>query len=185
MLLIIGIMIGYVSSSAVTLLNFFATDEGVKSYVVWGMGSFGGVSMRMMPVFAGVTLVSLFCAVLLIKPLNALMLGERYAENLGINVVRVRNMLLIVTGLLTAVVTAFCGPIAFIGLAVPHVARMLLTTDNHRTLLPATMLMGSVTALVCNLLCVLPGENGVIPLNAVTPLLGAPVIIYVILKFRG
>lgn len=185
MLLIVGIMIGYVSSSAVTLLNFFATDEGVKSYVVWGMGSFSGVSLRMMPAFAGVTLVALFCAILLIKPLNALMLGERYAENLGINVVRVRNWLLIVTGLLTAVVTAFCGPIAFIGLAVPHVARMLLTTDNHRILLPATILMGSLTALVCNLLCVLPGEAGVIPLNAVTPLLGAPVIIYVILKFRS
>ena len=185
MLLIVGIMIGYVSSSAVTLLNFFATDEGVKSYVVWGMGSFGGVSMRMMPAYASITLLALFCALLLIKPLNALMLGERYAENLGVNVVRVRNWLLIVTGMLTAVVTAFCGPISFIGLAVPHVARMLLTTDNHRTLLPATILMGSVTALVCNLLCVLPGENGVIPLNAVTPLLGAPVIIYVILKFRG
>jgi iron complex transport system permease protein len=184
MLLIVGIMIGYVSSSAVTLLNFFATDEGVKSYVVWGMGSFGGVSMRMMPAFASITLLALFCALLLIKPLNALMLGERYAENLGVNVVRVRNWLLVVTGLLTAVVTAFCGPISFIGLAVPHVARLLLTTDNHRTLLPATILMGSVTALVCNLLCVLPGENGVIPLNAVTPLLGAPVIIYVILKLR-
>ena len=185
MLLIVGIMIGYVSSSAVTLLNFFATDEGVKSYVVWGMGSFSGVSMRMMPTFAIITLLALFCALLLIKPLNALMLGERYAENLGINVVRVRNWLLIVTGMLTAVVTAFCGPISFIGLAVPHVARMLLTTDNHRTLLPATILMGSVTSLVCNLLCVLPGESGVIPLNAVTPLLGAPVIIYVILKHRG
>ena len=185
MLLIVGIMIGYVSSSAVTLLNFFATDEGVKSYVVWGMGSFGSVSMHMMPAFASITLLSLLCALLLIKPLNALLLGERYAENLGINVVRVRNWLLVVTGLLTAVVTAFCGPIAFIGLAVPHVARMLLTTDNHRTLLPATILMGSITALVCNLLCVIPGEGGVIPLNAVTPLLGAPVIIYVILKHRS
>jgi iron complex transport system permease protein len=185
MLLIVGIMIGYVSSSAVTLLNFFATDEGVKSYMVWGMGSFGGVSMRMMPAYAVVTLLALFCALLLIKPLNALMLGERYAENLGVNVVRVRNWLLIVTGLLTAVVTAFCGPISFIGLAVPHVARLLLTTDNHRTLLPATILMGSVTALVCNLLCVIPGEGGVIPLNAVTPLLGAPVIIYVIMKHKG
>ena len=185
MLLIVGIMIGYVSSSAVTLLNFFATDEGVKSYMVWGMGSFGGVSMRMMPAYAVVTLLALFCALLLIKPLNALMLGERYAENLGVNVVRVRNWLLIVTGLLTAVVTAFCGPISFIGLAVPHVARLLLTTDNHRTLLPATILMGSVTALVCNLLCVIPGEGGVIPLNAVTPLLGAPIIIYVIMKHKG
>ncbi len=182
MLLIIGIMIGYISNSAISLLNFFATDEGVKSYMVWGMGSFGGVSMRMMPVFASVSLMGLFGSVLLIKPLNALMLGDRYAENLGVNIVRVRNWLLIVTGLLTAIVTAFCGPVAFIGLAVPHIARLLLRTDNHRSLLPATILSGSIVALGCSLCCVLPGDSGVIPLNAVTPLVGAPVIIYVIIK---
>ena len=184
MLLIIGIMIGYISNSAISLLNFFATDEGVKSYMVWGMGSFGGVSMANMPVFAIVTLAGLFGALLLIKPLNALMLGDRYAENLGVNIMRVRNWLLIVTGLLTAITTAFCGPVAFIGLAVPHMARLLLTTDNHRQLLPATLLCGSVVALVCNLICYLPGESGVIPLNAVTPLIGAPVIIYVIVRRR-
>ena len=184
MLLIIGIMIGYISNSAISLLNFFATDEGVKSYMVWGMGSFGGVSMANMPVFAIVTLAGLFGALLLIKPLNALMLGDRYAENLGVNIMRVRNWLLIVTGLLTAITTAFCGPVAFIGLAVPHIARLLLTTDNHRRLLPATLLCGSVVALVCNLICYLPGESGVIPLNAVTPLIGAPVIIYVIARKR-
>lgn len=182
MLLIIGIMIGYISNSAISLLNFFATDEGVKSYMVWGMGSFGGVSMRMMPLFAVTTIFGLIAALLLIKPLNALMLGDRYAENLGINILRVRNWLLIVTGLLTAIVTAFCGPVAFIGLAVPHITRLLLHTDNHRSLLPATILMGGVVALACNLLCVLPGESGVIPLNAVTPLIGAPVIIYVIAR---
>jgi iron complex transport system permease protein len=183
MLLIIGIMIGYISNSAISLLNFFATDEGVKSYMVWGMGSFGGVSMKMLPTFSCITLLCLVGSLMLIKPLNALLLGDRYAENLGINLLRVRNWLLVVTGLLTAVVTAFCGPVAFIGLAVPHIARLLLQTDNHRSLLPATILMGSVVALVCNLLCVLPGESGVIPLNAVTPLIGAPVIIYVIAKF--
>ncbi len=181
MLLIIGIMIGYISNSAISLLNFFATDEGVKSYMVWGLGSFGGVSMANMPVFVGVSLFGLLGALLLIKPLNALLLGDRYAENLGVNIVAVRNWLLVVTGLLTAVTTAFCGPVAFIGLAVPHMARLLLTTDNHRQLLPATMLCGAVVALVCNLLCFLPGNGGVIPLNAVTPLIGAPVIIYVIL----
>ena len=181
MLLIIGIMIGYISNSAISLLNFFATDEGVKSYMVWGLGSFGGVSMANMPVFVGVSLFGLSGALLLIKPLNALLLGDRYAENLGVNIVAVRNWLLVVTGLLTAVTTAFCGPVAFIGLAVPHMARLLLTTDNHRQLLPATMLCGAVVALVCNLLCFLPGNGGVIPLNAVTPLIGAPVIIYVIL----
>ena len=181
MLLIIGIMIGYISNSAISLLNFFATDEGVKSYMVWGLGSFGGVSMANMPVFVGVSLCGLLGALLLIKPLNAMLLGDRYAENLGVNIIAVRNWLLVVTGLLTAVTTAFCGPVAFIGLAVPHMARLLLTTDNHRQLLPATMLCGAVVALVCNLLCFLPGEGGVIPLNAVTPLIGAPVIIYVIL----
>ena len=185
MLLIIGIMIGYMANSAISLLNFFATDEGVKSYMVWGMGSFGGVSMRMMPLFAVVTMLGLVGALLLIKPLNALLLGDRYAENLGVNIIRVRNWLLIVTGLLTAIVTAFCGPIAFIGLAVPHITRLVLHTDNHRFLMPATILMGAVVALVCNLLCVMPGEGGVIPLNAVTPLIGAPVIIYVIIRRKG
>jgi iron complex transport system permease protein len=185
MLLIIGIMIGYISNSAISLLNFFATDEGVKSYMVWGMGSFGGVSMKMMPVFSIVTLVGLLGSILLIKPLNALMLGDRYAENLGVNIQHTRNWLLIITGLLTAIVTAFCGPVAFIGLAVPHMVRLLLHTDNHRSLLPATILMGSIVALVCSLLCVMPGESGVIPLNAVTPLIGAPVIIYVIAKGRN
>jgi iron compound ABC transporter, permease protein len=116
------------------------------------------------------------------KPLNALLLGEQYAENLGINVQRTRNFLLIITGLLMAITTAFCGPIAFIGLAVPHIARLLLNTDNHLSLLPATMLTGSAVALLCNLLCILPGELGILPLNAVTPLLGAPIIIYVIMK---
>ena len=184
MLLIIGIMIGYISNSAVSLLNFFATDEGVRSYMVWGMGSFSGVSTQMLPLFSLVTVAALFAALLLVKPLNALMLGDRYAENLGVNIIRVRNWLLVITGLLTAIVTAFCGPVAFIGLAVPHIARLLFHTDNHRLLMPATMLTGTVVALLCNVLCFLPGTLGVIPLNAVTPFIGAPVIIYVILRGR-
>lgn len=182
MLLIIGIMIGYIANSAISLFNFFATDEGVKSYLVWGLGSFGGVPMRIMPWFALITIIGLIGSLLLIKPLNALMLGDLYAENLGVHIIRTRNWLLIITGLLTAVTTAFCGPVAFIGLAVPHIARLLLKTDNHRSLLPATMLMGAAIALLCNLISFLPGENGIIPLNAITPLIGAPVIIYVILK---
>ncbi|MBR4389785.1 MAG: iron ABC transporter permease [Prevotella sp.] len=184
MLLIIGIMIGYLASSAISLLNFFATEEGVKSFMVWGMGNFGGVSMRQLPVFAVVTILGLALALMLSKPLNALLLGERYAENLGINTRRTRNILLLATGLLTAITTAFCGPIAFIGLAVPHIARLLLRTDNHRLLMPATMITGAVVALLCNALCYLPGEQGIIPLNAITPLVGAPVIIYVILRRR-
>ena len=184
MLLIVGIMIGYIASSAISLLNFFATEQGVQSYMIWGLGNFGGVTMKQMPTFALITVVALALSLALIKPLNALLLGEQYAENLGINIHRVRNYLLFITGLLTAITTAFCGPVAFIGLAVPHIARMLLVTDNHRVLMPATILTGAVIALLCNIVCVLPGDAGVIPLNAVTPIFGAPVIIYVIAKQR-
>lgn len=184
MLLIIGLMVGYLVSSVVSLLNFMSTAEGVQSYLVWGMGHFGGVSLRQMPAFAAVVLAGLAGALLLVKPLNALLLGERYAENLGVRVRRVRHVLLVVVGVLTAVTTAFCGPVLFIDLAVPHIARLLLPTANHRLLLPATMLAGAVVALACNLACVLPGGAGLIPLNAVTPLIGAPIVIYVIVRQR-
>lgn len=184
LLLIIGIMVGYVASSAITVLNFFATQEGVKSYMVWGMGNFGGVSLEQLPLFSVLVVSGLVCAMLLIKPLNVFLLGERYAENLGVNIVRTRNMLLVVTGVLTSVVTTFCGPVSFIGLAVPHVARLLLRTDNHLTLLPFTLMCGAAMGLLCNALCVLPGDIGVIPLSAVTPIIGAPVIVYVILKVK-
>ncbi len=183
MLLIVGLMIGYLSASAVSLLNFFATEEGVKSYIMWGMGDFGSVSMGQLPVFVAVIMAGLLASLSMIKPLNALLLGEEYAENLGVNTIRVRNQLLIITGVLTATTTAFCGPIAFIGLAVPHVTRLVLATENHRLLLPATVLVGAATALLCNLICSLPAD-GAIPLNAVTPLIGAPIIIYVIVKGR-
>lgn len=182
MLLIAGIMIGYVTSSAISLLNFFATAEGVHSFIIWGMGNFGGVSLEQLPWFSAICLLGLVLSILMIKPLNALLLGDLYAENLGINIRRVRNILLLTTGLLTAITTAFCGPIAFLGLAVPHIARLILKSENHRSLLPVTILCGIIVSLVCNILCVLPGENGIIPLNAVTPLLGAPVILYILLK---
>ena len=181
MLLIVGMMTGYLSSSAIALLNYVATEEGVRSYMLWGMGSFGGVSMQLMPLFVLLFIVGVLGSFMLMKPLNALLLGDHYAENLGVHIRRARQNLLVVTGLLCAVTTAFCGPIAFIGLAVPHIARLLIGTENHRLLLPATLLTGSVVALLCNWICMLPDE-GTIPLNAVTPLVGAPVIIYVILK---
>lgn len=184
MLLIIGIMIGYITSSGISLLNFFSTAEGVHSYMIWGLGNFGGVSLQQLPFFSLFTVAGLLLAILLIKPLNALLLGVRYAENLGVNIRRTRNLLLIATGLLTAITTAFCGPISFIGLAVPHVARLLLGNSNHNYLLPVTMLTGSAIALLCNLICILPGESGIIPLNAVTPVIGAPIIIYVIVNQR-
>lgn len=186
MLLIIGIMIGYIASSAISLLNFFATEEGVKSYLVWGLGSFGGVSMRQLPFFATVTSLSLLASLLLVKPLNIIQLGRSYAENLGVRTHVVRNFLLVITGLLTAVVTSFCGPISFIGLAVPHLSRMMVRTSHHGILMPVTMLTGSIVALVCNLLSSMPSSAGLIPLNAITPVLGAPVVIFVIMrKMRG
>lgn len=184
MLLIIGIMVGYIASSAISLLNFFATEEGVHSYMVWGLGNFGGVPMSQIPIFAVITTAGLILSILQIKPLNTLLLGEQYAENLGVNTLHLRNWLLVITGLLTASATAFCGPIAFIGLAVPHIARLMLGTDDHRQLIPGTIIMGAVVALACNIICVLPGNGGIIPLNAVTPVMGAPVIIYVIMKGR-
>ena len=184
LLLIVGIMVGYVSSSAVSLLNFFASEEGVKSYMVWGMGNFGGVSMSHIPLFSILCLMGIGVSFLLIKPLNILLLGPQYAESLGVSTRQLRNILLVVVGLLTAITTAFCGPISFIGLAIPHIARLLFRTENHQVLLPGTVLSGAAIALLCNFICYLPGEAGIIPLNAVTPLIGAPVIIYVIVQRR-
>ena len=185
MLLIIGMMVGYVVSSAVSLLNFFSTAEGVQSYMMWGMGNFGGVSRHSLPLFTLFILIGLGGAIGLIKPLNALLLGERYAKNLGLNIGRTRLLLLFSTGLLVAVTTAYCGPINFIGLAVPHLARLMLGTGNHRSLMPTTMLCGGTIALLCNLVSTLPGDNGLLPLNAITPIIGAPIIIYVIVNRKG
>lgn len=186
MLLIIGMMVGYLASSAISILNFTASADKVHQYVMWGMGDFGGVSLEKLPYFGTASLAGLAIALLMVKPLNALLLGESYASNLGVNIRRLRLLILICTGLLTATVTAFCGPVSFIGLAVPHIARLLLGSSNHKHLVPLTMLSGAAIALLCNLLTVIPGGSGAtLPLNAVTPLVGAPVIIYVILNRRN
>ncbi len=184
-LLIAGVAVSYMTSSAITMLNYFSTAEGVHSYMVWGMGSFGGVTMQQMPFFASVSLLLLFVSLLMAKPLNAMLLGDSYAVNLGVNVKAVRATALCVTGLLTAVVTAFCGPVSFIGLAVPHIARISMRSNSHRHLIPSTIMLGGAVALLCNLICQLPGESGLLPLGAITPLVGAPVIIYVVIKNRG
>ena len=181
MLLIIGIMVSYLVSSVVSMVHTIANADNIQSYVLWGMGSFNNVTLEQLPLFAVLTLVGLLQAVLLIKPLNALMLGDEYARNLGVNVRRVRRWLLLSTGLLTGISTAYCGPVAFIGLAVPHIARLMMRTADHLTLMPVTIVMGAVVALLCNVISVLP-QHSVLPLNAVTPLFGAPVIIYIILK---
>ena len=181
MLLIVGIMISYLVSSVVSMVHTIANADNIQSYVLWGMGSFNNVTLEQLPLFTALTLVGLLQAVLLIKPLNALMLGDEYARNLGVNVRRVRRWLLLSTGLLTGISTAYCGPVAFIGLAVPHIARLMMRTADHLTLMPVTIVMGAVVALLCNVISVLP-QHSVLPLNAVTPLFGAPVIIYIILK---
>lgn len=181
MLLITGIMMGYITSSVISLLNFLASADNIQSFLIWGMGNFNSVSLQQMPIFASLCILGLILSLLLTKPLNAILLGDNYAANLGVDLRRTRNLLLLATGLLTAVITAYCGPVAFIGLATPHIAFLLLGTNNHRHLLPVTMLSGSFIALLCNLLCTLPSVT-VIPLNAITPVLGAPVIIYIIVK---
>jgi iron complex transport system permease protein len=178
-------MVGYLASSGISILNSYASADNVRTYVMWGMGSFSGVQNTQLPFYAVSILLGLFFAVLLIKPLNALLLGESYAMNLGINIIRTRIYILLITGFLTAIVTAFCGPVTFIGLAVPHVARMILGTSNQKLLLPATLLSGAAIALLCNILTVIPFGKGLLPLNAVTPILGAPIIIYVILHQRN
>lgn len=185
MLLIIGIMIGYIASSLISILNYYASADKVHAFVMWGLGNFSGVSMEQIPVFSFISLSGLFIAILLIKPLNALLLGEMYAANLGIKIKRTRIFILLCTGLLTAVTTAFCGPISFIGLAVPHISRLMLGSSNQKLLVPVTMLCGACVALLCNMLMVLPGTNNILPLNAVTPMLGAPVIIYVIINRKN
>lgn len=184
-LLIVGVAVGYLASSLVSVLNYFATSEGVHSYLIWGMGSFGAVSAEQLPLYAVLILLLLLVSLFMMKSLNALLLGDAYAHNLGVNVRTVRGILLAVTGLLTAVVTAFCGPISFLGLAVPHISRLFLDSNNHKLLLPATLLSGALVALLCNLVCQLPGESGLLPLGAITPLVGAPVIIYVVLRNKN
>ena len=182
MLLIIGVMIGYLTSSAISILNFLSSAQGVQSFVLWGFGDFSGVSLKQIPFFSISMMIGLALAFSQIKMLDAFLLGESYAKNLGVHIVAHRVFILICTGLLTAIVTSFCGPIAFIGLAVPHVARLSVKTSNHRILMPLCLLMGALAALLCNLVCILPGTKGILPLNAITSLMGAPIILYVILN---
>lgn len=183
MLLISGIMIGYLVSSGIMLLNYISTADGVQSYVMWGMSSFNGVSIDQLPLFAALTGVGLILALLLVKPLDLLLLGDAYASNLGVSIRRTRNLLLLATGILTAAVTAYCGPVSFLGIAVPHIARLIFRTDRHRILMPATMLTGAGVTLACSLICVLPAGS-VLPVNAVTPLIGAPVVIWILIRGR-
>lgn len=183
-LLIAGIMVGYVVSAVVEMLSSISTAEGVRSYVFWGMGSFGGVSRGMLPAFAALMLAAMAFSLLLAKPLDAMLLGDSYAANLGVSVRRMRILVFLATGVLSAVPTAMCGPVAFIGLAVPHIARFASHAATHGRLMPLTMLCGAAVAEICNLVCNLPGDGTVIPLNVVTSLWGVPVIFYVLMSAR-
>ncbi len=183
-LLVAGVMLSFIISSVISLLSFYATSEGVRSFVVWGLGDFSGVSSSRLWLMSILVIVPVWGVRLCATSMNALLLGTDYATNLGVNVKRVRTLLLILTGLLTAVVTALCGPISFIGLAVPHVSRMLLRTADHRKLLPAVFVMGADVALLSLILSHLPGEAGTLPIAAITPLLGAPVVLYILVKRR-
>lgn len=184
MLLIIGLMLSYLGSSAISLLNFYATQEGVHSYVIWGMGNFSSVGSAMLPTYAVLTAVLCVAVFPMCKSLNAMLLGERYAENVGTNVTACRNIVLAIAGALIAVTTAFCGPIGFIGLAIPHISRLLWQTSNHKLLLPAVIMTGAVTGLLTLWVSMLPGERGVLPVNAITPIIGVPVVLYIILNRR-
>ena len=184
MLLIVGILISYLSSSAIILLNYAASEQSVHTYVLWGMGTFSDTSWDQMAVPAAITTIGMCAAVFMAKGLNAMLMGENYAANLGVRVWALRAWALLTAGTLTAVTTAYCGPIAFIGLAVPHIARLALGSTNHHRLLPLTMACGAATALLTLWLCTLPSRWGAVPVNAITPIIAVPVIIYIILNRR-
>ncbi len=183
-LLIIGVMIGYLANAIIGVLKFFSAEEDVKAFVVWGLGSFARVSGDQMLLFVTLMAILLPLSMLLVKTMNLLLLGDAYARNLGLNIQRSRLLVIVCSGVLVAIVTAYCGPIMFIGLAVPHLARALYRTSDHRILMPGTMLAGGVLALVCNLLARLPGFEGALPVNSVTALVGAPVIAMVLFRRR-
>ncbi|MDQ3100294.1 MAG: iron ABC transporter permease, partial [Bacteroidota bacterium] len=181
-LLIIGLMIGYLCSALISVLQVTSSAAALKGFVLWGMGSFAGVGMDRLAWLALPVLIGIIGALLMIKPLNALLLGEEYASTMGVKVPAARRNIMWITGILAGTITAFCGPIAFLGLATPHVARGLFRTSDHGRLMPATILCGGVLALFCDLIVRLPGVGSSIPLNAVTSLLGAPVVAWVLLS---
>ncbi len=181
-LLIIGLMIGYLCSALISVLQVASPAAALKGFVLWGMGSFAGVGMERLPWLAVPVLIGIAGALLLIKPLNALLLGEDHAATVGVRVPAARRSIMWITGILAGSITAFCGPIAFLGLATPHVARALFRTSDHARSMPATILCGGMLALLCDLIVRLPGVDASLPLNAVTSLLGAPVVAWVLLS---
>lgn len=181
-LLIIGVMIGYVANAIIGVLKFFSVEEDIRAYVIWGLGSFSRISGNQIWTFAAIMLIILPLSCLLIKTLNLLLLGDSYARNLGLNIRRARFLVITSAGVLTAIVTAYCGPIAFLGLAVPHLCRAIFQTSDHRVLMPGVILTGSALALFCNLIARMPGFEGALPVNSVTALIGAPIVASVLFR---
>nr|WP_228845332.1 iron ABC transporter permease [Phototrophicus methaneseepsis] len=184
-LLILGMMFGYMTSALVSLLLYFAVPERIQAYINWTFGTFGGVTWDQMPILAGGILIALGLAFTQAKSLNALLLGESYARSLGLNLRMARIAIISATGILAGIVTAFCGPIGFVGIAVPHLCRALFNTSDHRLLVPASAFMGGIVAMLAALIAEVPGNNLVLPLNAVTAFIGAPVVMVVILRQRN
>lgn len=183
-LLIIGVMIGYIATAIIGVLKFFSNDEDVRAYVIWGLGSFSKVSQNQVYVFFVIMLLLIPISFLLIKTLNLMLLGEAYSRNLGLNIKRARLYVIVSSCVMTAIVTAYCGPIVFLGLAVPHLCRTIFMSSDHRILMPAVALTGAALALFCNLLSRLPGIEGALPINSVTALIGAPIVISVLFGKR-
>ncbi|MCE7063480.1 iron ABC transporter permease [Dyadobacter sp. CY343] len=181
-LLIVGVMIGTITLSVISIWQYISQPEQLQEYIMWTFGSLGGVTQYHLFALAAVVLFGLAIAFISSKSLNALLLGENYARSMGLSISRTRLLIMISTSLLTGSITAFCGPIGFIGIAIPHLTRSLLQTSNHRILIPATCLTGTLLMLFCDIVAQLPGTQSVIPINVVTSFLGAPVVIWVILR---
>lgn len=183
-LLIVGLMLGYLAGSAVSVLEYVADEGALRRYVLWGMGSFAQVGWNALQWLALAWVVGMVLVAVTYRKLDALLLGDAYAQSLGVPVKQTRRLMLVATGILAGVITAFCGPVAFLGLAVPHVGRFLLGTGKHNTLLPASLLLGVVLALGCDLIARVPWSEGSLPLNAVTSMVGAPVVLALVLRGR-
>ena len=183
-LIIIGLMISYLAGSMTDIMKFFSMKEDIHAFVIWGMGSYSAVGTSKLMFFSTSITLGLFASLFMSKNLNILLLGDLYADNLGLNVKRNSIFIILISGYLTAIVTAYCGPIAFLGLAIPHMTRFIFKTSDHRVLVPAVMLIGMIVSLLCNLIARMPGFEGNLPINAVTAFIGAPVVIWVILRKR-
>ncbi len=181
-ILIIGLMFGTVTAAIISVLTFFSDAQQIQQYIFWGFGSLGNLSWNEISVFAAIFLIGILCLLQVIKPLNSLLLGENYAKSMGINIKKSRNIILIVTSLLAGVITAFAGPIAFIGLAVPHITKLVFKTSNHKILIPAVALLGSIILIICDFIAQLPMSEYTLPINAITSLFGAPVVIWLLVR---